>query len=93
MEPPSKFKDALYRFNTKMMHIWFIISDYSPRRIIKRRKRAKAYANYAPTPLIIFDATYYQWWVDTGHADMGPFDSKTEAEMHRDRILSDRKKK
>lgn len=32
-------------------------------------------------------------WVDTGHADVGPFDSRNEAKDHIWRILDDQKKR
>lgn len=30
-----------------------------------------------------------KFWVDTGHADVGPFDTRVEAKQHMDRILSE----
>lgn len=36
MVPPNKFQEALYRFNTMLLHIWFIVSDYFPHRIVSR---------------------------------------------------------
>lgn len=93
MMPPSKLKDLIYRFNTKLMHIWFIISDYTPRKIIRRYKAGKEFDNIITTPFVAYDAYDSTWWVDTGHANVGPFENKSEAQMHLDRILSDRKKK
>lgn len=34
-----------------------------------------------------------QIWVDTGHADVGPFDSKEDAQAHIDRMAMDKAKK
>lgn len=31
-----------------------------------------------------------EFWVDTGHADVGPFDTRKEAREHIDRIISDK---
>jgi len=31
-----------------------------------------------------------KFWVDTGHADVGPFDNSADAAAHCDRIMSDR---
>jgi hypothetical protein len=32
-----------------------------------------------------------KWWVDTGHADVGPFDTSEAARAHANRIISDAK--
>ncbi len=43
MVPPNKFQEALYRFNTTLMHIWFIVSDYFPHRIVSRYIGGRAF--------------------------------------------------
>jgi hypothetical protein len=37
--------------------------------------------------LTVFESLNY-WWVDTGHADVGPFDTKKEARAHVQRIIN-----
>lgn len=91
MVPPTKFQEALYRFNTKLMHIWFIISDYSPKRIIRRRKANKEFASIFIEPVVQLDEWDGKWYVDTGHSDVGPFADKKQAQIHADRIKEDYK--
>lgn len=43
MIPPTKFQEALYRFNTMLMHIWFIVSDYFPHRLVRRYIGGRAF--------------------------------------------------
>lgn len=33
-----------------------------------------------------------KYWVDTGHADVGPFDTRKDAREHINRIITDKEK-
>ena len=59
-------------------------------RALKNLERIKIFKDAGvPHPSIDYDENAYEWWVDTGHSDVGPFKRKLEAIEHIDRMARD----